>query len=111
MPRGKSGHLPAFQNSYAFKHNPNSKKTAKILAMPISGVCQRCRDKLEWRKKYRKYKPLTQPSVCNFCRERNVNAAYHQVIIISLRIYLLIVIRLVNLARLVETFVLCVYMV
>jgi hypothetical protein len=50
-----------YQNKEAFRHNKASKKTAKILAMPISNVCQHCKDILEWRKQYRKYKPLTQP--------------------------------------------------
>ena len=37
---------PAHQNSFAFKHNPNSKKTAKILASPIRGVCDKCKEKV-----------------------------------------------------------------
>lgn len=45
---------PAHQNSFAFKHNPNSKKTKKIAAIPNVGVCKRCHDIIEWRKKYRK---------------------------------------------------------
>lgn len=73
------GRLPAYQNTFAFKHNPKSKKTATILASPIYHCCQRCHDKIVWRKQYRKYKPLTQPSVCNLCNKRNVMAAYHTV--------------------------------
>lgn len=62
---------PAHQNKFAFKHNKNSRKTEKIISYPIEciyilsnkkGVCSKCRAKLEWRKKYRKYKPLTTPS-------------------------------------------------
>mmetsp|Transcript_6551 Transcript_6551/g.8605 ORF Transcript_6551/g.8605 Transcript_6551/m.8605 type:complete len:180 (-) Transcript_6551:79-618(-) len=82
QPGGKSkkkGRAPAHQNTYAFKHNPNSKKTAKILAMPVEGLCRRCTEKIEWRKKYRKYKPLTQPSKCNRCHKRNIKAAYHTI--------------------------------
>jgi len=45
---------PAHQNSFAFKHNKNSKKTKKIAAIPNVGVCKRCHDIIEWRKKYRK---------------------------------------------------------
>jgi Uncharacterized conserved protein (DUF2039) len=73
------GRIPAYQNTFAFKHNPKSKKTAAILASPIYHCCQRCHDKIAWRKQYRKYKPLTQPSVCNLCNKRNVMAAYHTV--------------------------------
>ena len=68
----KKGRAPAHQNTFAFRHNPKSKKTAAILETPIQGVCRRCRDKLEWRKRYRKYKPLRQPSKCNLCDRRNV---------------------------------------
>jgi Uncharacterized conserved protein (DUF2039) len=75
----KKGKPPAHQNTYAFKHNPKSKKTASILASPIEHCCQRCIDKIEWRKKYRKYKPLTQPSTCNICHNRNISSAYHTV--------------------------------
>lgn len=41
-------------------------------------VCQRCREKIEWKKKYRKYKPLTVPAKCVKCGNRTVKAAYHQ---------------------------------
>ena len=70
---------PAHQNTFAFKHNPNSKLTAKILAMPIAHVCRRCHEKLEWRKQYRKYKPRTQPGKCNCCQMKRVTAAYHTI--------------------------------
>ncbi|CCI45923.1 hypothetical protein ABG067_004159 [Albugo candida] len=69
---------PKHQNKVAFRHNPKSKKTEKILSTPILGLCPRCHDQIVWRKKYRKYKPLTQPSSCCFCHQRNVLAAYHQ---------------------------------
>jgi hypothetical protein len=75
----KKGHAPAHQNTFAFKHNIKSKVTDKILASPNVHVCRRCHDKIEWRKKYRKYKPLTQPATCNGCKKRNVLAAYHTV--------------------------------
>lgn len=73
----KKGRAPAHQNTFAFRHNPKSKKTAQILQTPIALCCRRCREKLEWRKKYRKYKPLTQPSICNICSKRNILHAYH----------------------------------
>uniref|UniRef100_M4C2U3 Uncharacterized protein n=1 Tax=Hyaloperonospora arabidopsidis (strain Emoy2) TaxID=559515 RepID=M4C2U3_HYAAE len=55
---------PKHQNSFAFRHNPKSKKTERILSMPVHGLCEKCRQQIEWRKKYRKYKPLTQPGSC-----------------------------------------------
>lgn len=75
----KKGRAPAHQNTFAYKHNPCSKKTDKILSLPNIHTCQRCYDKIEWRKQYRKYKPRTQPGTCNGCKKRNVKAAYHTI--------------------------------
>jgi hypothetical protein len=75
----KKGRKPVHQNTFAYQHNPKSKKTEKILSSPNEGCCQRCYEKIEWRKKYRKYKPLTQPSTCNICKRRNVTRAYHTI--------------------------------
>jgi Uncharacterized conserved protein (DUF2039) len=75
----RKGKVPAHQNKYAFKHNPKSKLTEIILKSPIEYCCYRCTEKLVWRKKYRKYKPLSQPSICNICHCRNITAAYHTV--------------------------------
>jgi Uncharacterized conserved protein (DUF2039) len=77
--QGGGGRKPAHQNTFAFRHNPHSKKTLVILNSPNVHVCRRCHDKIEWRKQYRKYKPLTQPSKCNHCEKRNVLAAYHTI--------------------------------
>ncbi|RKP08902.1 hypothetical protein THASP1DRAFT_3124, partial [Thamnocephalis sphaerospora] len=66
-----------YQNKEAYHHNRASKKTAKILALPISHVCTHCREVLEWRKQFRKYKPLTQPKKCLRCSQRTVKQAYH----------------------------------
>ncbi|GMI17408.1 hypothetical protein TrLO_g9391 [Triparma laevis f. longispina] len=87
MPKHKVGststkpksRAPKHQNTFAFKHNPNSKKTKQIESKPILGVCLKCKEKLEWRKKYRKYKPLTQPKNCVDCKKRTVLSAYHVV--------------------------------
>jgi hypothetical protein len=67
------------QNVTGFKHNPNSKVTRKILSIPNFGLCGKCHDVIEWRKKYRKYKPLKDPSKCQYCKERKVVYAYHQI--------------------------------
>ena len=66
-----------YQNTVAFKHNKNSKKTRKILAMPINNLCSKCTEQIEWRKKYRKYKPLTVPAKCTKCLLVKVRDAYH----------------------------------
>jgi predicted nucleic acid-binding Zn ribbon protein len=75
----KKARPPAHQNTFAFKHNPKSKLTEKILSSPIQHCCRRCTDKLEWRKQYRKYKPLTQMAKCNLCSQKNIKSAYHTI--------------------------------
>lgn len=68
---------PAHQNRTAFRHNKGSKLTARIEETAhTQGLCQRCADKVEWRKRYRKYKPLTTPRKCNVCNGRKITAAY-----------------------------------
>ncbi|OMJ18937.1 hypothetical protein AYI70_g5044 [Smittium culicis] len=66
-----------FQNSFAFTHNKGSKTTKKILALPIEGLCTRCYDQIQWRKRYRKYKQLTVAATCVSCKKKNINKAYH----------------------------------
>lgn len=34
---------------------------------------------MEWRKKYRKYKPLRQPATCNDCHKKTITSAYHKI--------------------------------
>lgn len=66
------------QNSYAFKHNKNSRKTREIAKINHHGaLCKRCQEKIDWRKKFRKYKPIKDPGICNGCKQRNVMRAYH----------------------------------
>lgn len=89
MPQGRphpnkkhhsKGRVPAHQNTTAFRHNPKSKLTDKIVnRCPNEGLCRRCHDKIEWRKQYRKYKLRTQPGICNQCQQRNVTASYHTI--------------------------------
>jgi len=50
-----------YKNTFKFYHNKNSKKTQQILSAPIEGVCEHCFKVLQWKKEYRKYKPLTVP--------------------------------------------------
>ena len=66
------------QNVTAFHHNRSSKLTNKILASPISALlCPACVKVIEWRKQYRKYKPLTVPKRCIACQGKSIKAAYH----------------------------------
>ncbi|CAG8434713.1 7799_t:CDS:2 [Diversispora eburnea] len=74
---GKKKDAQKHKNVYSFQPNKNSnKKTQIINSLPISGVCQRCKDILEWRKKFNKYKPLTIPKRCVSCEEKTIKEAY-----------------------------------
>ncbi|XP_029775334.1 uncharacterized protein C9orf85 homolog isoform X3 [Suricata suricatta] len=51
------------QNTFSFKNDKFDKsiQTKKINAKLHDGVCQHCKEVLEWRVKYSKYKPLSKP--------------------------------------------------
>ena len=76
---GVRSRQPKHQNKFAFKHNKNSKKTKKILSIPNVALncCPKCVKQINWKIKYRKYKPVKQPSKCNNCKKKNVVVAYH----------------------------------
>uniref|UniRef100_A0A2M4BZP8 Uncharacterized protein n=1 Tax=Anopheles marajoara TaxID=58244 RepID=A0A2M4BZP8_9DIPT len=68
------------QNTYAFKNNLHDKHTPLIKLITnlnVCEVCEHCKSVIDWKIKYRKYKPLTQPKSCNKCGERKVKRAYH----------------------------------
>lgn len=67
------------QNRAAFKNDlhDTSHKTKFINSLEIRGVCQRCKNILEWKIKYKKYKPLAVPTKCTSCLEKTVKHAYH----------------------------------
>ena len=81
MTKGSSGKpksgAPAHANRTAYRHNPSSKLTKRILAMPICGLCPACHEQIEWRKRFRKYKPLTVPKKCVECGQKTIKDAYH----------------------------------
>ena len=58
----KSG-PPKHQNKTAWKnvYHDTSKRTQQIVNTEVSGVCQRCKDIIDWKIRYKKYKPLSQP--------------------------------------------------
>ncbi|XP_059830771.1 uncharacterized protein C9orf85 homolog isoform X2 [Hypanus sabinus] len=51
------------QNVIVFKNDKydKSNKTKRLNAIVHTGVCKRCKEVLEWKIKYSKYKPLSQP--------------------------------------------------
>ncbi|KAL3865957.1 hypothetical protein ACJMK2_043301 [Sinanodonta woodiana] len=70
---------PKHQNKTAFKNNlhDKTKKTSMINRLQVAGVCRRCKDIIDWKIKYKKYKPLTQAKKCVKCLQRTVKEAYN----------------------------------
>lgn len=52
------------------------KKEANIQKLMCEGVCRRCREKVQWRFNYNKYKPLKNPATCQHCKQKTVVKAY-----------------------------------
>ena len=67
------------QNVTAFKDYKGCTIYKKIKALPNEGLCEKCHDIIEWKKKYHKYKPLTSPGVCLICKKKTIRHAYHTV--------------------------------
>ncbi|KAH1169058.1 uncharacterized protein C9orf85 homolog [Mauremys mutica] len=67
------------QNSRVFKNDKYDKSAQrkKINAKLHDGVCQRCKEVLEWRVKFSKYKPLSKPKKCVKCLQKTVKDSYH----------------------------------
>ncbi|XP_030214482.1 uncharacterized protein C9orf85 homolog [Gadus morhua] len=67
------------KNSVAFRNDKyGATIQVKIANSKIhNGLCQRCKDVLEWKVKYNKYKSLTQAKKCVKCFQKNVKDAYH----------------------------------
>ncbi|XP_053263764.1 uncharacterized protein C9orf85 homolog [Podarcis raffonei] len=67
------------QNAQAFRNDRHdaSARRKKINAKIHEGLCQHCKEVLEWRVKFNKYKPLTQPKKCVKCLKKTVKDSYH----------------------------------
>ncbi|PUZ54660.1 hypothetical protein GQ55_5G149600 [Panicum hallii var. hallii] len=76
---------PKHQNRYAWKPNLGQKINETEPGgrfrplSEITGVCQRCRDQIDWKRRYGKYKPIVEPAKCQKCGKRAVRQAYHNV--------------------------------
>jgi len=68
-----------YQNTRAFKNDLHDKtvKTKMINNLQICNVCERCKSVLEWKIKYKKFKPLKAPGTCTKCLQKCVKHAYH----------------------------------
>ena len=67
-----------YKNSRAFKNDLHDKtpKIKLINSLEITDVCPRCKDVLEWKIKYRKYKMPKNPTTCTKCSRKNVTNSY-----------------------------------
>jgi hypothetical protein len=52
------------------------KKEAHIYGKMCEGVCDKCREKVQWRFQYNRYKSLTKPGGCRNCKNKTVTKAY-----------------------------------
>lgn len=67
------------KNHFAFRNDLHDRtpKQKLLNTLHISEVCQHCKGVIEWKIKYKKYKPLSQPKTCTRCQQRNIRKAYH----------------------------------
>uniref|UniRef100_A0A4W5QKD1 Guanine deaminase n=1 Tax=Hucho hucho TaxID=62062 RepID=A0A4W5QKD1_9TELE len=67
------------QNTTAYKNDKyGASVQVKIANSKVhDGLCQRCKEVIEWKVKYNKYKSLTQPRTCVKCSQKTVKDAYH----------------------------------
>ena len=52
------------------------RREAHIQKQMSEGICDKCREKVQWRFKFDKYKPLTKPGTCQACKNKMVHKAY-----------------------------------
>ncbi|XP_067008951.1 uncharacterized protein C9orf85 homolog [Anabrus simplex] len=68
-----------YKNVTAFKNDLHDKtpKMNLINSIEVVNVCRKCANILEWKIKYKKYKPLKVPRKCTKCEQKCVKSAYH----------------------------------
>lgn len=70
-----------YQNQIAFKNDLHDKsnKTKYINSIQVTNVCERCKKIIEWKIKYKKYKPLKTAAKCIKCEQKTIKHAYHNI--------------------------------
>ncbi|CAF1543319.1 unnamed protein product [Didymodactylos carnosus] len=68
-----------FQNSFKYKNDlhDTSHTIKHINALELKGLCEHCRNVIQWKIEFRKYKPLSQAKKCVRCLQRTVLRAYY----------------------------------
>ncbi|XP_033204391.1 uncharacterized protein C9orf85 homolog [Bombus vancouverensis nearcticus] len=72
-----------YQNQTVFKNDlhDTSNKTKYINSIQVVHVCERCKQIIEWKIKYKKYKPLKAAAKCIKCEQKTIKHAYHNICI------------------------------
>lgn len=72
-----------YQNQTVFKNDLHDKsnKTKYINSIQVVHVCERCKQIIEWKIKYKKYKPLKAAAKCIKCEQKTIKYAYHNICI------------------------------
>lgn len=76
------GYTKNAQNAKFIRHrdikmkDSELKREAHIQKVMCEGVCRRCREKVQWRFKFDKYKPLKNIANCQGCKQKCVTKAY-----------------------------------
>ncbi|XP_060093447.1 uncharacterized protein C9orf85 homolog [Heteronotia binoei] len=67
------------QNAEVFRNDKHDTRPQrkKINTKLHEGLCQHCKEVVEWRVKFNKYKPLTKPKKCVKCLQKTVKDSYH----------------------------------
>ena len=83
MPGSKQEGFVKSANKEKFVRNRDIKlksnevaKENNIARLMCEGVCNKCREKVQWRFRYSKYKPLTKIATCQTCKQKCVTKAY-----------------------------------
>lgn len=69
------------KNMRTFKNDVHdtSQKMKMLNKLEVQGVCNRCKQIIEWKIKYKKYKLLSVPKKCTKCQEKKIKFAYRVV--------------------------------
>lgn len=72
--RKKQGQKHQNKTAYKIQFDPLSQEIHKKVS--FRGLCKRCKDQLEWKIQYNKYKKMTEPAKCTYCHNKNVLRTY-----------------------------------
>ncbi|GFQ89518.1 uncharacterized protein C9orf85 homolog [Trichonephila clavata] len=70
-----------YKNTVAFRNDKygENEHTKMLNSIKLKSLCPKCEAVIQWKIKFKKYKPLTVPSKCIKCEEKTVRSAYHNI--------------------------------